>query len=106
VSRYIPVAAKRHALMVYRDRRRGGGRPGLPETAHSPAEAIESTVEFFAGHLAVWVALYPSRQGSRERIRVLTDGYRAAHYYRQQMRRKQWRNYLPVLTFSQLRSPR
>jgi hypothetical protein len=84
---YIPVSAKRHALEVYRYRRRYGAGPTNPWPL-DPMDAIDSTVEFFAGHLAFAVAY-----DQTDRVPKFLNGYRAATHYRQRMSKKTGRHW-------------
>jgi hypothetical protein len=85
MSHYIPVAAKRRALEVYRQRRQDGEPPENLRTL-SPTEAMRSTVRFFAGHLAAELAF----RSNSARQQELLDGYRAADYYRTRLYEMPW----------------
>ena len=84
---YIPVAAKREALRLYRHR----ATRGMPTITNdrvrylSRVVAMRSVVDFYAGHLAV-------RLSHDNAIpQDLLDCYRAAEHYLARMYGKPWR---------------
>lgn len=73
---YLPVAARREVLRIYRDRLTFGEPTMGPNL--SPVEAMQATERYFSGWLAHAVALGPI---GKQDVKSLTDQYRAANYY-------------------------
>lgn len=77
---YLPVAARREALRIYRDRRANGEIGMGPRL--SAIEAMRATVHYFESWLAHGVAFGPVGLHS---LKELTDQYRAAQFYLDRM---------------------
>lgn len=72
---YVPVAARREVLRIYRDRRVRGNRPIDQRAPVSPQEAMWFTKDYFTGWLAHDVAF--GRLG-RTTVQDRVDQVRAA----------------------------
>lgn len=77
---YLPVEARREVLRIYRDRRVNGTLYGNPRL--TALDAMTATVDYFQGWLAHGVAFKPV---GRQSLKELTDQYRAAKFYLDQM---------------------
>jgi hypothetical protein len=73
---YLPVAARREVLRIYRDRLTYGELTMGPNL--SPLDAMRATERYFSGWLAHAVAHGPI---GKDDVKSLTDQYRAANYY-------------------------
>jgi hypothetical protein len=73
---YLPVAARREVLRIYRDRRVNGALRLGPRL--SAVESMQATVHYLEGWLAHAVAFGPV---GRHGVKDLTDQYRAAEFY-------------------------
>lgn len=75
---YLPVAARREVLRIYRDRRSTSTWSPWATGPLAPMAAMHETVSYFQGWLADGVAFGPVR---RKSVKELTDQFRAAEFY-------------------------
>lgn len=81
---YLPVAARREVLRIYRDRRSTSTWSPWATGPLAPMAAMRDTVDYFRGWLADRVAFGPVGRSTAD----LTDQYRAAEFYLELMHDK------------------
>lgn len=79
---YLPVAARREVLRIYRDRRTTTTWSPFATDSLAPLPAMQATKDYFAGWLANAVAFGPVGPHS---VKDQTDQLRAAEFYLSQM---------------------
>jgi hypothetical protein len=82
---YLPVAARREVLRIYRDRRTTTTWSPFADSPLRPMHAMLETKAYFNGWLADAVAFGPV---GRQSVEEMTAQYRAAEYYLQLMHDK------------------
>lgn len=79
---YLPVAARREVLKIYRNRRATSTWAPWATGPLPPMAAMHATVDYFTGWLAHYVAFGPVGPSS---VQEMTDQYRAAQFYLDRM---------------------